>query len=137
MTSPSPTSSTEPPLTVSRNVSATVAPVAPCTVLTELPIRIDPERNDVTADAPGTAATALATLSDTGEKFFAVMMKSAPTLLSIWALAEVVIDAAITDIVVVRAMPIINADGVAAVRRGFRSAFSLPGLPVVPQTRGR
>ena len=91
----------------------------------------------MTAAAPGTAAIDFATLSDTGEKFFAVMMKSAPTLLSIWALADVVIDAAITDIVVVSAMPIINADAVAAVRRGFRSAFSRASLPVVPQMRGR
>src|SRR4029079_2707805 len=102
-----------------------------CTVLTEFPIRIEPERKAVTAAAPGTFATAFATVSDTGAKFLAVMMKSAPTLLSIWALADVVIDAAMTDIVVVNAMPIIKADAVAAVRRGLRSAFSRARRPVV------
>ena len=57
------------------------------------------------------------------------MMKSAPTLLSICALADVTIDAAMMHIVVVSAMPIISADAVAAVRRGLRRAFSRASRP--------
>ena len=85
---------------------------------------------------PGTAATVWATSSPKGRCVWLVTRKSAPTTLSMTSVIDDFADVAKMVSADTSARPIMSAEAVAAVRRGWRSAFCTASDPTVPNMRG-
>ncbi len=86
---------------------------------------------------PGTVAAACATSSPKGRCVWLVIRKSAPTTLSMTTVIDDFAEVAKIVRADTRARPIMSADAVAAVRRGWRSAFCTASDPTVPNIRGK
>ena len=85
------------------------------------------QRVDASASRPGSARPCRTASSTIQSLFIALSTDVA---------IDVLADAANTVMKATSATPIINADDVAAVRRGFRIAFSRASVPAMPRTCG-